>query len=300
MNTYSFVFQSDSDVVNKLYSNNDNYLIEYNALANENYCALYFSSNDLYYPNNELAFNEQLVKKNRYEWYGTRINYASKHIFLRDVKKQWYLTGINATLDTPQKLSDFLKKETEGYKVIALGSSAGGFASVIHGQLLNAEKIYTFNGQYEIISQLKKSSQAVDPVIFRNADNKELIAYYDAANFIKHPSSVYYFQSCKNQWDNEQNQHIKDKNVNRIRFKTTNHGIPFLRTNLPVVLNLKKEEMDKLVNKVFNPLFFSIKMVGVTKTITGIKSILKFALNKVYIKTILKIKQKITTHNNHA
>ena len=111
------VFQTDSAIVQKVFAENSNYRIEYSGKnpVGEKYCALYFSSNDIYYPNLPQVFTHQIVQKDKYEWFKTRITYASKHIYLRDIKKQWYLGGINAQLNTIEKLLDFLKIETEGY-----------------------------------------------------------------------------------------------------------------------------------------------------------------------------------------
>ncbi|MFT4015903.1 MAG: hypothetical protein QM668_02985 [Agriterribacter sp.] len=288
-----FVFQADAEIVNDVYENHPNYLIEYNENAVKEYCIVYFASNDLYYPNNEIAFSESVIKKNRFEWYGNRINYGYKHIFLRDIKKQWYLTGINATLNCPAALFDFLREETMGYKTIFLGSSAGGFISVILGQLINAERIYTFNGQFEILSLLNESNaEMIDPILFRNKNNEVLLPYYNAANFITNPSTVYYFHSNKSTWDIEQNELVKQIPVNRISFITSNHGVPFLKSNLPVVLNLSLGQLKELSGKTMHPLFFSLKLVGLLKTLEGLKSIVQFALNKVYIKTIQKWKKK--------
>ena len=166
----NYSFQVDSETVKKVYQDQDNYLIEYSEEVPKKYCIIYFSSNDIYYPNTENAFIEQLLGKNRFEWYKTRINYGHKHIFIRDIQKQWYLGGINSRIDTPEKLIAFLKNETKGYLVIAIGSSAGGFASIIYGQLLNAERIYSFNGQFEIRSILNSSTETIDPLIFRNKE----------------------------------------------------------------------------------------------------------------------------------
>lgn len=291
--TYPYVFQTDSEVVNEVYANHNNYLIEYNPGATENYCVLYFASNDLYYPNNEIAFHEQLVKKNRFEWYGNRIKYAKKHIFIRDIKKQWYLTGINATIDTPDKLTEFIRRETEGYKVIALGSSAGGFASILHGQRINAERIYSFNGQFEVLSQLRRSTADIDPIIFRNRDNQALLPYFNTVNFITNPASIFYFHSNKSAWDLEQWDHAKNSGVDKISFSTSNHGVPFLKTNLPVVINMSLEELRSLRGKTLHPILFSLKTIGFVKTVEGLKSIVQFGLNKLYIGTLLKLKNKI-------
>ncbi|GGH56530.1 hypothetical protein HNQ91_000023 [Filimonas zeae] len=290
--THPFVFQVDSEIVMEHYNNQLNYLIEYNKNVPKEYCVVYFSSNDLYYPNNEIAFSESILKKNRFEWYGNRIAIGHKHIFLRDIRKQWYLTGINSQINSFGKLIDFLKEETKGYKVITLGSSAGGFASIITGQGINAEKICSFNGQFEILSLLKKSKPEVDPILFRNQKNSEMLPYYDTLNFITSPSSIFYFQSCKSQWDIEQAEYATSVKLNKIAFRTTNHGVPFLKSNLPHVINLNREQLLKLAGKTFHPLFFSLKTVGVIETVKGVSSIIQFGLNKIYIRTIQKWKSK--------
>lgn len=76
------VFQVDSPIVKETYSTNDNYLIEYDdTIENKDCCAIYFSSNDVYFPNTEEVFLKRIKERNAYEWYGTRIKKAYKHIF---------------------------------------------------------------------------------------------------------------------------------------------------------------------------------------------------------------------------
>jgi hypothetical protein len=122
----NYSFQVDSEMVKNTYKNDPNYLIEYSPTINKKYCIIYFSSHNIYYPNSEIAFEKQLLGKNRYEWYKTRVQNGYKHLFIRDIQKQWYLGGINSFINTPQKLLSFLKEETIGFQVIVLGSSAGG------------------------------------------------------------------------------------------------------------------------------------------------------------------------------
>ena len=265
-----YSFQTDSQIIRSIYQNINNYLIEYSGNVSKKICAIYFSSNNLYYPNSERAFREQLLKFNRFEWYKNRINSASKHIFIRDIQKQWYLSGINSRINTPQKLLDFLKTETEGYQIITLGSSAGGFAAVIYGQLLKAKKIYSFNGQFEIKSILGRSSEETDPLIFRNKDNQILLKWYDSLNFITDPNSIYYFQSIKSWWDIEQYKHIERQALNHIQFITSNHGIPFLSANLPVVINMSSDELQKNQWKSFASDFFFIENSGIIQNNTSL------------------------------
>lgn len=285
---YQYSFQVDSEIVKSIYQNQENYKIEYSVGIPKEYCIIYFSSNNIYFPNIDQIIHKEIIVKNKFEWYKTRVHYGYKHIFIRDIQKQWYLGGINSRINTPQRLLSFLKKETKGFRIIMIGSSAGGFASVIYGQLLNAEKIYTFNGQFEISSLLNTSSEALDPLIFRNKDNLNLRNWYDTRNFISNPSTIYYFQSINSKWDIDQYDHIKDLKINQIPFKTSNHGVPFLSANLPEVLNFSTLTLNQLTKKINNPLTFSIKTIGIIRTISALTVIVKFGLKKIYIYTILK------------
>jgi hypothetical protein len=280
----NYSFQVDSEIVKNIFQKQENYLIEYSEESPKEYCIIYFSSNDIYYPNSEHAFQEQLINKNPYEWYKTRINFGYKHIFLRDIQKQWYIGGVNSTLNTPEKLLSFLKKETEGYKIITIGSSAGGFASVIYGQLLVADRIFTFNGNFELSSKLKISNERICPLLFRNQENEEIRKWFDTRNIISNPSTIFYFHSTKSTTDIPQYAHVKDLSINCIQFKTSNHGVPFLKTNLSLVINSKASALLQLTGKVLNPLVFSLRNVGLIQTILALKSIFLFGMKKVMIK----------------
>ncbi|RYU93723.1 hypothetical protein [Emticicia agri] len=293
-----FVFQADAEIVKRAYNNCNNYIIEYDLSLPKEYCIIYCSSNDLYYPNDETSFNDSIVKKNRFEWYRSRIKYGYKHIFLRDIKKQWYINGVNNILNTPQKLIEFIKQECKGFKIITVGSSAGGFIAVLIGQILDAERIYTFNGQFEIISQLnKKQVRTKDPILYRNKLNNEVLPFYDTCNFIVKPEKIYYFYSNKSKWDIAQNNHIYNININRISFKTSNHGIPFLKSNLLPVLNLSLSELNKLSGKTIHPIAFSLKISGLRETIYGLKPVIIFILKKIYIYILQIVKRLI--NNEH-
>jgi hypothetical protein len=279
--TKPYSFQVDSELVQNIYQNRDNYLIEYSIGNPQEYCIIYFSGNDLYYPNTEQAFRERLISKDHFEWYKTRINSGYKHIFVRDIQKQFYLAGINSRLSSSQKLFSFLKDETSGFKVITVGCSAGGFASVTYGQLLGAERIYSFNGGFEIRSKLNTSTETANPIIFRNREDKDLELWFDSRNFITNPSTIYYFQSNKSAWDLNQYEHIKDFPVNRIQFINSKHGIPFLKSNLPVVLNSSEKDLQCISGSTFHPLIFSIKIVGISKTFVALSEIIKYGFKKL-------------------
>ena len=75
-----YVFQTDSEIVNKVYQEQDNYLIEFDEKGDKEWCAVYFCSNDIYYPNTEEIFRKRIIEQNFFEWYHSRINKAFKHI----------------------------------------------------------------------------------------------------------------------------------------------------------------------------------------------------------------------------
>ncbi|PHK18783.1 hypothetical protein VF12_39280 [Nostoc linckia z15] len=262
----AFVFQTDSEIVKTVFEQQDNILIEYSNQNNldKKQCVIYFSSNNIYYPNTEKVFKKRIVDKDRYEWYETRINNSAKHIFIRDIKKQWYLGGINSTLNSIDKLANFLKKETQGYSVITVGSSAGGYAAVLFGSLLEAEKIYSFNGQFELHSLLSSSSEAVDPIIFRERKNPDITKYYSIKPYISKPGNIFYFCSTKSSWDSNQLLHIKSIPLNKIKFRTGHHGIPFLKTSLPLVINMTRDKLTKLSLSTHVPFIFSLNVEGLS------------------------------------
>ncbi|WP_209402383.1 hypothetical protein [Pseudozobellia sp. WGM2] len=265
-----YVFQVDSEIVQEVYQHRDNYKIVFDKHASErSTVAIYFSSNDIYYPNEELVFKQRIVEKDAFEWYGTRIKNAYKHIFIRDVFKQWYLKGINKELDSIEKVASFLRKETQGCHIVALGSSSGGFAAVLFGSLLGAKKIVSFNGQFEVHSLLKTSKPSTDPILFRNKDTA-LAKQYDIKPLINPESNIYYFYSNASPWDITQREHVSDLNTLQvIEFKTGHHGIPFLKRALPKVINLSDDRLKELSQRTQQPVWFSIKMIGFKKVLIG-------------------------------
>lgn len=269
LNSTCYVFQTDSEIVNKVYQEQDNYLIEFDEKGEKDWCAVYFCSNDIYYPNSEEIFRKRIIEKNFFEWYHSRINKASKHIFIRDIFKQWYLAGINKNINTPERLIDFLKKETEGYKAITIGSSAGGYAAILYGSFINTQYTLTFNPQFEIQSLLKSSSEAIDPLVFRIKD--ERIKYFNITNFINKETKIFYFFSNKSRWDIEQNKILKKDihNIFKLEFSSRHHGIPFLKVALPVIINSNDFLLEKESYRVHNPIMYTIKKVGIIRTITG-------------------------------
>ena len=74
-------------------------------------------------------------------------------------------------------------------------------------------------------------------------------------------------------WDVEQHEYTKGvRNVKCIEFNSSKHGIPFLKVVLSKFINLEVEQLNELTRKVQYPLLFTIKFVGIYKTISGFVS----------------------------
>lgn len=191
---------------------------------------------------------------------------------MRDVFKQWYLTGINGQICSPQKLLEFLKQETNGFKVITIGSSAGGYASALFGPKLKAEKSICFNAQFCLERLVKESSLTISPLLY-SIYKKNNGGAVNILNDIDSDTPIYYIYSDKSKWDVEQHKYTKGvKNIKCIEFNSSKHGIPFLKVALSKFINLEVGQLDELTRKVQHPLLFTIKFVGIYKTISGFVS----------------------------
>ena len=146
------------ELLSKEWSSNDNYkIVETGSRTGR---ALIFpSSNALYFPDTEAELS-RTVESGYFEYVKTtdskRIKeYYEKIIFIRDIFKKWYVTGINGEINSIDKILEFLIAETAGYKVSVCGNSAGGYIAYIIGISLNAERIINVSGQFTVVPQIK-------------------------------------------------------------------------------------------------------------------------------------------------
>lgn len=80
-------------------------------------------------------------------------------LFLRDIKMRYYLTGLKNNTSNFNETVEIIKNMTvdRGYKkIIAIGCSAGGYAAILYGNLLNFSKIIAFSPQ-TVLNDKKES-----------------------------------------------------------------------------------------------------------------------------------------------
>ena len=131
---------------NDIWNDSDDYFYEDN---NSDILLISFGSNGR---NNKKipSFNfYQLLKNDKYY----------DKLFLRDIDRNYYLTGLKNSTKNLTETIDLIKQltSTKKYKkIVSIGSSAGGFAAILFGQLLNFSKVIAFNPQ-TVISEEKET-----------------------------------------------------------------------------------------------------------------------------------------------
>lgn len=257
-------------IIEEFYTNKDNMKMEYSE-SDLKVCAIYFSSNGLYYPDHIEAIKSTLIEKDKYEWYKTRVSCASKHIFVRDVYKQWYVKGVNRRCNDLTKLSELLKKETEGYEIITIGTSSGGYAAVLLGIVLNVKYILCFSPQFSLQYYYEQNKLESIRIVNQYKDDNKRNLYYDLVPYIKNSNvKIFYFvpEYCKQ--DSYQYSLVKDfPNIYCFRFKTKYHGTAMYNFNVKYILNRNLDELLELYNrykgKIINKNIFAINCYGIIK-----------------------------------
>lgn len=290
MNTKNDFPWKETEAVRSAYEK-DNYLIC--ETGHQTGRAIIFcSSNGIYYPNHEEVFTAYIAKGDAgFEWYHLaqheRIRaYFEKIIFVRDIYKQWYVTGINARLNTADQVIDFLKKEVQGFKVYTCGSSAGGYAAALFGAQLQADGIFISSAQFFILPD-----PHYGPFVEEYASDPERSKYYDLAPFLKDRSNIYYNFPALCPEDNIQYDHIRALSGIRIlQIKSAAHGKTFNGICWPYLLTMDHDKCIALHEK------YSGRIVGnwaIRKDILPLGERILFPLRKMdkILKKVFRIQQ---------
>lgn len=259
-----------SSTVENIWKTSPNFLVEDNEAAEDkDLCVIYFSSNGIYFPNNEDAFRKRIIERNHFDWYRSRVPFAARHIFVRDVFKQWYIKGISAKHPDPESFLSLLSKLTAGYKrVVTIGSSAGGYAATLYGCMLKASRILAFSPQFSIGAVLQKSRETANPVL-REMKGTDRERYYDIRNIVNlNDSRVVYLFPEKSSVDVIQYELIKHfPKMSVIRFNSAKHGMPCNTQCIPELVRMPDEKIASLCKKSYTSFGFNARVLGLAKTI---------------------------------
>lgn len=236
-------------------NNLQNYLIETDKNNKTNICAIYFSSNGIFYPKNLETFQSTIVQKNRFEWYKTRYEKASKHIFLRDINMSWYQDGISDSLDSIDKIVDILKKETAGYDIVCIGSSAGGYAALVFGCLLRAQKCFVSSPCFDVNQSIALNAKYIPQSEYSTQKYQKYTQKYGKYNDIlplinKTETKIYYIYPMFSDIDAPEYEKVKNlQNVKVLKYASDVHGQPFGHNLIKALLNTTR--LDGIFGKTY-------------------------------------------------
>ncbi len=240
----------NSNQIKKIYSRENYKVVDLN--NDSNICLICFSSNGLYYPNTVEEFEKQIIIRDTYEWENiccsSRImKYAQRIIFVRDIFKQWYVSGISENYNSIDRVYELLLNLTTEYDVVTLGGSSGGYAAVILGILLNAKKIYSFSGQFTIKNEIKDYF-----FLKKYQENERYAQYYELQKLLKKNNTIpiYYFYPANCKQDKEQFNYVKDiSNIYSFAFKYSTHATTMYGCNFPYIITKSSEELHDLYER---------------------------------------------------
>jgi hypothetical protein len=155
------------------------------------------SSNLIVTFNSDANHRPEWKRGSKFEWKSslvdnTRMTINSDFLFLRDSKRRWYLDGICGTSKDLNETVYFLKKECETYEnVIFMGSSAGGYASILFGSLVEPGNVLAFTPQ----TDLKFARWSLPTRAKRGIPHKELAKYWNLRGVIN--QNVKYHVTCE-------------------------------------------------------------------------------------------------------
>lgn len=132
-----------ADFTHSYYLNHQNYKVIDNPKASEpDLAVIYFSSVGLFSAKNYVT----RLENDYYEFHRNRVERAGRHIYIRDVALAIYTIGINPQINTIPKVLELLQELTQGYRVVTLGVSGGGYMAMLAGTYLKADYAVSLSG----------------------------------------------------------------------------------------------------------------------------------------------------------
>lgn len=158
-------------------------------------------------------------------------------LFLRDITCRYYITGLKNTSKDIESTLSFIRnfaKDPKYKKIIALGCSAGGYAAILYGHLLEFDKVIAFSPQTVLtdtkeflIEDKYNAPKTCKWLRNLNKDNEFYQNILDLKNLLPFKSSIdiHYSNRANHGSDKKHALYIKSKNCNIIEYSSNNHMI---------------------------------------------------------------------------
>ena len=225
-------------------------------------CIIYCSGNGLWNPNDIAVFRKKILEGDYYEWGGN----CQRSIFIRDILKEWYVNGISQKYSSIEDVLEILKKYTDGYEVVVVGNSAGGYMASIIGIMLQASHVINICGQVNITEHIVDDMQF--PELHKARNSKKKAKFFNIKEMICNSSiPIFYFYAGKCKIDIDVFEMIKDcSNIFSFKFKTYEHGIAAPPFCYPWIIDMDINELKRLykmyLGRMIDPMSFSCKILS--------------------------------------
>lgn len=241
-----------NDMLNKCYASSDNFKERRNG---SRVLYIFFSSQGLWNRSDPATFENRVNRDDHYDFYNvTQTEFFARkkydQLFVRDIYLSWYAYGISEKVPTQAALTDFLSEKASAYdEVVTVGSSAGGYAAILFGAKIGADRIFVFGPQNDLAGHLE---------FYKNSD---MYSYFDVNSgrvvpdlteiISSYKGKLYYFYADKAKVDLFQYSRVKDA-TNLIAFPITSeeHGRTLLAENMMDVICSKDKKLMKLSNSI--------------------------------------------------
>jgi hypothetical protein len=176
-------------------------------------------------------------------------------LFLRDIKCQYYLTGLKHNTNTITDTVTFIQNIIKGRnykKVFAIGCSAGAFAAILYGHLLKIDKVIAFAPQTVLneykTNVMKDNTYAPHTCRYLTRYNKD--PFYqkclDLKSFIPFNTKVdiHYPKRASNGLDTKHAEYIKHSKCNLYGYDSNNHRIALELRDKGILAKLIETELQ--------------------------------------------------------
>tara|TARA_Y100001968_G_C19444930_1_gene764788 strand:+ start:662 stop:2353 length:1692 start_codon:yes stop_codon:yes gene_type:complete len=160
-------------------------------------------------------------------------NHSYDKLFFRDIDRNYYLTGLKNSTSNLEETIDLIREKSSVKKyrrIISIGASSGGFASILYGHLLEFSKAIAFNPQ-TVLSKEKETE--INDNLYTlglcrklrslNLSNNLYQKCLNLKNLIPFKTQAEIHYSNLSEIDKNHAEFIEHKNCKLIKYSTSTH-----------------------------------------------------------------------------
>lgn len=135
--------------------------------------------------------------------------------------------------------------------MVTVGASAGGYAAVLFGSLLQAEYALCFAGQFSIEYVLPRTGEHYYKYLFDFYRNANSCPYFNLTAILKNSQlPVYYFLPVGSEPDQEQFRTVSHlENIHTFYIQDSTHGVALYAPAVKKLIQASPEEIRKIFEK---------------------------------------------------